>query len=255
MCTVTFFPWGNGVFITSNRDEHNSRGIAKNPEMYQFNAKKLTFPKDAKAGGTWFISNELGDTGVLLNGAFDKHVSLAQYRMSRGLILIEIFQSDSPFEALMKLNLDGIENFTIILWENRLLREIKWDGIKLFVRNHDPQKAHIWSSVTLYSSHMIMERHKWFSDWLISKKKISQQKILEFHSSAGLGNQEYGLRISRDNNISTSSITSLSIKNQRARYYHIDFIQNIESAFEYELLQFSDLMTPLIKISEVTKQD
>ena len=124
MCTVTFIPLKNGIILTSNRDEHISRGLAQYPEFYLSNNKKLVFPKDSKAGGTWFISNEHGDTGILLNGAFKKHISTPPYRKSRGHILPDIFQSDSPLEALNHYNLKGIENFTIILWEEEKLREI-----------------------------------------------------------------------------------------------------------------------------------
>jgi hypothetical protein len=102
---------------------------------------------------------------------------------------------------------------------------------------------------------MIVERHKWFYDWIKSKKNISQQELLAFHSRAGYGNREYGLRISRENNISTSSITSLCVQCRSAMYYHIDLIQQNESVFEYELLQLPDLMTLINQKSEVTEQD
>jgi hypothetical protein len=227
MCTVSFIPVKKGAILTSNRDEHVSRGIALYPEFYQHNGKRLACPKDSKAGGTWFISNEKGDIGVLLTGAFEKHIPLPPYRKSRGLVLPEIFQSSSPFETLKEYNLAGIENFTIILWEQQELREIKWDRIKLFVQIHHPKRVHIWSSVTLYSEKMINERHGWFNNWLRSGKIITQQDILNFHSNTSSNNKEYGLRISRDNEISTSSITSISLGNKKATFYHKDLIQKL----------------------------
>jgi len=241
MCTVSFIPVKKGVILTSNRDEHVSRGIALYPEFYQHNGKRLACPKDSKAGGTWFISNEKGDIGVLLNGAFEKHIPLPPYRKSRGLVLPEIFQSSSPFETLKEYNLAGIENFTIILWEQQELREIKWDGIKLFIQTHHPKRVHIWSSVTLYSEKMINQRHGWFNNWLRSSKIITQQDILDFHNNTSSNNKEYGLRVSRDNEISTSSITSISLENKKVIFYHKDLIQNIESKLEYDLIQVPKL--------------
>ncbi len=235
MCTVTFIPLKKGNILTSNRDENISRGIALYPEFYQLNDKKLAFPKDIKAGGTWFISNEFGDAGVLLNGAFEKHIPMPPYRKSRGLVLPEIFQTNSPFEALKKYNLAGIENFTIILWEQEQLKEVKCDGKKLFIKDHNPQDAHIWSSVTLYSENMIAERHRWFNEWVQLHTDITQPDILNFHSSTHTTNQEYGLRISRTNQIATSSITSLCLENKEAVFYHHDLIQNIESSLRYSL--------------------
>lgn len=235
MCTVTFIPIKNGVVLTSNRDEHINRGIAIYPEVYLLNGKKLAFPKDRKAGGTWFITNEHGDTGILLNGAFEKHISTPPYRKSRGHILPDIFHSDSPFKALNHYNPEGIENFTIILWEEEKLREIKWDGKKIHAKLHDPTKAHIWSSVTLYSHEMIAERHGWFNQWLCSRAVVTKQDILHFHSSTHAHNKEYGLLISRNNKISTTSTTSLSLENKKATFYHKDYIQNIDSILEYNL--------------------
>ena len=255
MCTVTYIPGKNGFVLTSNRDEHISRGIAFYPDFYETRDKKLVYPRDRKAGGTWFISNEQGDTGVLLNGAFEKHKPLPFYRKSRGMVLPEIFQSDSPIVAIKQCNLSGIENFTIILLEQGLLYEIKWDGIKLFIKNHHPQKAHIWSSVTLYSTQMILERHSWFDKWLQSNKTNAQADILNFHSDTGSGNKEYGLKISRENEIATSSITSLKIDFQKATFYHKDLIQKIDAILEYDLRSIPTNPTSIINCCEIASKN
>jgi hypothetical protein len=250
MCTVSFIPLKNGVILTSNRDEHISRGIAQYPEFYMLNGRKLAFPKDTKASGTWFITNENGDTGVLLNGAFEKHVPVPPYRKSRGLVLPELFQETAPYEAMKQYDFSGIENFTIILWEQEQLREIKWDGKTLNTKNYNPRQAHIWSSVTLYDKEMINERHEWFSNWIASQTYISHQNILNFHSNTEAENKEFGLRISRNNNISTTSITSLCIQNQTAHFYHKDYIQHIESTLDYDLLNVHHIISPVITESE-----
>jgi len=48
MCTVSFIPIKNGVILTSNRDEHVSRGIAQYPEFYMLNGRKLASQKIQK---------------------------------------------------------------------------------------------------------------------------------------------------------------------------------------------------------------
>ena len=255
MCTVSFIPLTNGVILTSNRDEHVSRGIAQYPEFYRLNGRKLVFPKDTKAGGTWFITNEKGDAGVLLNGAFEKHVPVPPYRKSRGLVLPELFQHDSPFEAMKQYDFSGIENFTIILWQQEELREIKWDGKKLKAKNYDARQAHIWSSVTLYDKEMINERHGWFHNWIASQNHISQQNILDFHSNTEAENKEFGLRISRNNKISTTSITTLCIQNQKASFYHKDYIQHIESTLDYDLLNVPLISSPVNADNETPKKN
>lgn len=255
MCTVTFIPLEKGVILTSNRDEHVSRGIALYPEIYQTNNRKTIFPKDIKAGGTWFISNENGDIGVLLNGAFEKHLPLPPYRKSRGLMLLDFFDADSPYERLQQYNFFGIENFTLILWHRGVLREIKWDGAKLKEKEHNPELPHIWSSVTLYSEKMINERHGWFENWILSREKTTPQDIFDFHFNTQKQNIEYGLRISRNTKIFTTSITSLCLDEQRATFRHYDLIQDIESVLDYDLKQVQYLVIPTTKGNEFVQKN
>lgn len=253
MCTVSYIPLKDGVVLTSNRDEHTSRGIAVYPEFYILNGKKLAFPKDVKAGGTWFITNEKGDAAVLLNGAFEKHIPNPPYRKSRGLVLPDLFQEDSPLEAAKGYDFSGIENFTIILWELGKLCELRWDGKILNHKSLNPKKAHIWSSVTLYDIAMITKRHLWFHDWETSRTQITQKHILHFHSNTQTENKEFGLRISRSNDISTTSITSLCINMQKANFYHYDFILNIESTLHYDLPNAQPISSPLINDNETAQ--
>lgn len=239
MCTVSFIPLKNGIILTSNRDEHISRGIALYPEFYNVNKRSLAFPKDTKAGGTWFITNEMGDAGVLLNGAFNKHIPAPPYKKSRGMVLPELFQEHSPYLATKNYDFNGIENFTLILWEQGRLREINWDGQSVHVKEHHPELPNIWSSVTLYTPQMTLERHGWFKQWLDAQKHISQKTVIEFHSGTKAENKEFGLRISRTNNISTTSTTSLYMNNRDACFYHIDYIQNIESVLDFDIKAFN----------------
>jgi len=76
MCTVSFIPSGSQYIITSNRDEHISRPLALQPQEETIGNVKILFPKDAKAGGTWFALSENGSVAVLLNGGFVNHLQL-----------------------------------------------------------------------------------------------------------------------------------------------------------------------------------
>ena len=53
MCTVTYIPANDKYFISSNRDERNSRTNAIAPAVYEINQKKIIFQKDGEAGGSW----------------------------------------------------------------------------------------------------------------------------------------------------------------------------------------------------------
>ncbi len=255
MCTISFIPIKDGVIFTSNRDEHISRGTAQQPEIYILNGKKLAFPKDEKSGGTWFISDEKGNVGVLLNGAAEKHISVPPYRKSRGLILPESFQQASPSTAIEEYDFSGIEDFTIILLEQGQLREIKWDGKKLTAKNLSPREAHIWSSVTLYDNEMIKERHSWFHNWVASQSQIDQQDIVDFHTNTQAENTDFGLRISRKDKIFTTSITSLCIQHQKAHFYHKDYVQHNESTLDYDLLKVQHISSLVTAANETAQEN
>ncbi len=61
MCTVTFIPTRNKVFITSNRDENPARPAALPPAYYPYQKNMLVYPADAKCHGTWIAVKENGD--------------------------------------------------------------------------------------------------------------------------------------------------------------------------------------------------
>lgn len=118
MCTVTFVPTSTGFILTSNRDEKNYRPTLP-PEIHVVNGKKLLFPKDEEAGGTWIATNNQHQTVCLLNGAFETHVKNPPYRKSRGLILLESFGYDSFAEFAENVDLENIEPFTLLLIEHQ----------------------------------------------------------------------------------------------------------------------------------------
>jgi uncharacterized protein with NRDE domain len=90
-------PSNNKIIVTSNRDEAVLR-TAIPPKTYLIDGKKITFPKDPKAGGTWYAVAENGILLVLLNGAEEKHEHQPPYKRSRGLVVLEIISSDSPID-------------------------------------------------------------------------------------------------------------------------------------------------------------
>ena len=89
MCTVSFVNANGKIIITSNRDEKIIRPKAIEPKSYCINNKNILFPKDPKAGGTWFAVDEYSNIIVLLNGADEKHIVTGNYKKSRGLIVLE----------------------------------------------------------------------------------------------------------------------------------------------------------------------
>jgi uncharacterized protein with NRDE domain len=182
MCTVSFVNANGKIIITSNRDEKIIRPKAIEPKNYVINNKKVLFPKDSKAGGTWFAVDEYSNVIVLLNGADEKHVSTGNYGKSRGLIVLEIIGSDTPLATWNSINLDTIEPFTIVLFENHNLFQLRWNGTEKHTTQLDSNQNHIWSSSTLYPKLIREKRANWFVTFLDTQPEVDANELFNFSS-------------------------------------------------------------------------
>ncbi len=225
MCTVSFIPKGKTYIITSNRDEHNSRPISFAPAKKVINGHALIYPKDPQAGGTWFAINENGAVGVLLNGAFAKHISTGNYRISRGLIVLDIVSQEQPCSYLNSINLDNIEPFTFILFQNNQLLELRWDGNKKHIQKLDVLKSYIWSSPTLYTKEVIKQRENLFQEFLEKNTEKETADILNFHSN-NYGDAENGFVMKRTSGLKTFSITQAIVTKDEITMGHLDIVND-----------------------------
>jgi Transport and Golgi organisation 2 len=239
VCTISFIPSNGKFFITSNRDEKLSRKTAISPGMFMYNGQKLFFPKDADAGGTWIVMKENGDAAVLLNGAFICHTAEPPYRLSRGIILLDIISTEKPSVTFAKINLQDIEPFTVILLENNCLYEFRWDGTEKFCKQLNIDKPCIWSSATLYDGFVIKKREQWFASFLNDHPTPTQQDILNFHRFTGDGDKQNDLLMTRDGMYTTVSITSILLTKDRGCIEYLDISGNSSSEIKIELLQSS----------------
>lgn len=241
MCTVTYIPTADKFFLTSNRDEKSWRKQALPPRFYLHNDFHLMYPRDEHAGGTWIAANKKGNTVVLLNGAFEKHISKPPYKKSRGLVLLDVIKSSTPLKYFMNAGLQDIEPFTLVLFEENNLFECRWDGDKKYCNQKDKLKPHIWSSATLYSDDVVKKREEWFYTWLNKNINPAHQEIMQFHCLAGDGDKANDLLMNRNDTVSTVSVTSieLNVKTLLMRYLDIKtnelYLSKMElSSHQYE---------------------
>ena len=226
MCTVSFIPVHDKYILTSNRDEKKLRSPAVPPALYNVNGSSLLYPKDADAGGSWMVVNQNGKAGVLLNGAFKKHIAAPPYRKSRGLVLLQLLSVKSPVHGFKGINLHNIEPFTLVLLEDSQLYECRWDGNKKYCRLLANDTAYIWSSATLYSEAILKKRERWFTHWRSENPRPTQEEIIRFHHFAGDGDEQNDLLMNRDGNMLTVSITSLEMSNSKASMVYYDKLNN-----------------------------
>lgn len=209
MCTVTYLPLGENNFVlTSSRDVPFLRKKALLPKTYIENGVALQYPKDGEAEGTWIGTSDRNRLICLLNGGFENHEQQEFYAKSRGIIVKELLSATNIVEAYTTIDLKNIEPFTLVIvdWNTDLvLVEFVWDG-KKHVRNLS-QKAHIWSSSTLYSNKMKRMREEWFLHWQ-EQNPLDGKSILKFHQKAGIGNPTVDVIMKRSK-VGTVSITQV----------------------------------------------
>ncbi len=222
MCTVTYIPVAGGIYLTSNRDERPGRAPALFPARSDSANGQLLFPKDGEAGGSWISLNNSGDAAVLLNGAFFKHRQEASYRLSRGLVFLEIARAVDPVRAFSAAVLADIEPFTLILFAGGRLFECRWDGRDRHIAPLRPDSPYIWSSTTLYDEDAANNRSRRFGEWYKATSSIDAQSILDFHRSVRLSDGENKRGFHRRDTIATVSITSIRIAAGGSRMDYID---------------------------------
>ncbi|WP_264566613.1 NRDE family protein [Flavobacterium sp. N3904] len=228
MCTVSFVCSNDTIIITSNRDEKIIRPSAIPPKNYTLNGKNIIYPKDSKAGGTWFVVDENGTVLVLLNGADEKHQVQLPYRKSRGQIVLEMISSTSPKEFWNEIDLENIEPFTLVLFQDKQLFQLRWNGVEKATLNLEIDKNYIWSSSTLYSKAIREQRSSWFYTFLDANPEITEDKMLHFHRYTENGNDENGLVINRNDELKTLSITQSVIEKNKVMIHHLDLIADKE---------------------------
>lgn len=200
------------MIITSNRDEKITRPVALPPEIYVADQKKIVFPEDPLSGGSWFSTDEKGNTAVLLNGAKQKHISRGSYRKSRGLILLELIKAASPITHWTTINLENIEPFTVMLFQASGLYLLRWDGHHRETTSLEADRNHILSSSTLYTKALQKQREQWFFDFMARNRPVSPETLLSFHRYTEKEDKKNDLVIDRGNLLKTLSITQCIIK-------------------------------------------
>jgi len=236
MCTLTFLPLAGKLLITSNRDEHTLRAPALAPQQYEYKTGNILFPKDGQAGGTWLAMHQNGNVMILLNGAFGRHEHKPPYRLSRGIIFLQIFDTADPKTAFEDIDLDGIEPFTLVIWQRGSLWETKWDGHDKFIIPHDAGQPHIWSSAMLYDPEVIAKREEWFSEWLAANPRPDAADIRCFHEFGGEDDERTALRMNLDGILLTVSITGLELTPGKC------------------LMHYKDMVTGEIAVTEMTEK-
>ena len=236
MCTVSFIHTGNDAFVlTSSRDESPQRDALK-PAEYSVLDTRMIFPKDRLSGGTWIGASDQHRVVCLLNGGYEKHTRLPEYRHSRGVVVKDFLSSTDIVKTVETYNLELIEPFTIVIvdWNTSLqLYELVWDGSEKHFQTLPLTMPHIWSSSMLYTEKMKQLRRDWFLDFQ-KEKELQANTLLNFHKTAGIGDSTIDVMMDRKF-VKTTSITQIEKKEDLITMRYHDLATDDESVISFNL--------------------
>lgn len=225
MCTVTYLPKDNNNFIlTSNRDEAPHRSPA-HISTEVLNGQNLIFPRDESAGGTWIAAADSGRMLCILNGAFELHERTPPYRRSRGLMALDYFAFPDFQTFVRQYTFEGMEAFTVLIFERGRIMDLRWDQSQLHPREFDAAQPHVWSSVPLYPPPIRKKREQWFAEWLNTHDTFRRDDILHWHQTAGDGDPWNDVVMNRKNLVRTVSITSIERRDGLVEMQYHDLLR------------------------------
>jgi hypothetical protein len=224
MCTVSFVPTKGGHVFTFSRDEMPLRKTPYFEASKNLGFKNVYYPQDVKSGGSWFVVDDWGNVAMLFNGGFSKHEKQSYYKKSRGIILLELVSEKDMLSYFTSSSFDGIEPFSIILFENESLYRLVWDGEKKHTITLDKNTNHIFSSATLYTDEIKEKRKDWLYTYLKGVEHINEEAIFNFHATYNSSDTQNGLIINREKSCSTLSISQVYLSQQQCCVKHVDLL-------------------------------
>jgi hypothetical protein len=220
MCTVTFLPQGDRLFITSNRDESPGRQATGLVSTHTPDWNAVHFPLDEFSGGSWIALADSGRSVCLLNGGFIPFTPEPPYRMSRGLVVLQAAAAEDTNQFLIKSDFSGIAPFTLLIYEQHMLLQLIWDGDEKSIAYLPFDEPRIWSSVTLYPPKVREWRKGLFEKWLSENPTPDRESIVAFHRMAN-GDPDNGFVMNRSDIVRTLSVTSIELKEGTGSMLHL----------------------------------
>ena len=232
MCLVSYVPTPKGFILSSNRDESPSRA-ALHLKSKVINAQQVIYPEDTQ-GGSWICMSTRAEVYCVLNGAFKIHKRKLPYKMSRGKMLLKIFEYNDAVEFLEKFDFRGMEPFTMIMRTEDNLIEFRWDESIQHIKELDSTENHVWSSCTLYTIEQQHRREQWFHE-LMGRATISPMQMTDIHLSGGEGDTANGFVMNRANIVRTVSITQVLAEDSKIKMMHCDLLSNHKKETELDI--------------------
>lgn len=199
MCIISVFTSENEDFIlTQNRDESYLRPTSDEIISNEIHNQIYFGPQDQVSGGTWLYYSEQYICCVL-NGEYKKHSHNPPYKMSRGLLILEVLKYPSIQTFINEIDLKGIEPFTLLIIDRKSKEKIilVWDETTKHIEDLTFVNEIIRSSSPLYTC-AEKEFHK---SEISSLKNKTPSEIFNLHNA---------LKLEPNNRFPTVQTTSIS---------------------------------------------
>ena len=227
MCTVSYLPANAGYLLTVNRDEAPERETFLPQFKDLERGIQVLAPIDGDKGGTWIATDSSGRTACIMNGGLEPHERKPPYRMSRGLLVWQAFEADSFDAFLEAADPNGLEPFTLILFEPGKIQRWVWDGRHSHLFQPSAKEIHLWSSAALYNREQHAHKEAYFRQALEAEGS-GPDELMRIH---GLG-QPTPFILDRPG-VKTVSITQISYEDKVAElaYFGLEDGQSIRIRF------------------------
>jgi len=224
MCIVSFVIDENKAIVTFNRDENRHR-LTEKVAWYKGEMHNYFCPIDKVGQGTWIGTNRK-IVATLQNGGLKKHTRTLPYRLSRGLILKKILETNDIESYLNKNYLYNVEPFTISILkiENKEFSIYRFDGENMAIEKKNLINTSIICSSTLYNENAIENIRIEFDK--IEKKTAAN--LFNFNEEFSIGKAKNNYT----NLAETVSITQFIIEETKITYTNFDPINSTKESYE-----------------------
>jgi hypothetical protein len=214
MCTVTWARQKDGYHLLCNRDERNSRQPALGPHCHEKNGVKYIAPIDGDHGGSWIGVNEFGLSLCLLNRYGDVDLHPDRKYISRGLLLIDLFDCFDVWQVkscINEVNLSRFRPFNlVVLSQTEESTLLEWTGSRYsFIDNVD---GHVpLTSTSLTEPGIAIERQRQFAT-LTAGSGRNEVALDTFHRSHLPERGSHSVCMHR-NEAATVSLSKITVAN------------------------------------------
>ncbi|MFN7947701.1 MAG: NRDE family protein [Blastocatellia bacterium] len=223
MCTVSWLHQGGGYQLFCNRDERHTRRHAAPPQLHQRAGVNFIAPVDGDHGGSWIGVSEFGLSLCLLNRYQDETVEPLAKPVSRGLLLTELMDSDSPAQVSCRIkqnDLTRFQPFTLLaLAPGTPALIIHWTGRELL--NGSSAEAQMPLTSSSYETARVIEsRQQQFAEMKQQAGKITADLLVKFHRSHAPERGPFSVCMHRAD-AATVSFSRISVADGAIRFdYH-----------------------------------